>query len=118
MTRDNATQIFESLASGVRLDIWRLLIKSGQNGMVAGEMASALEIAPNSLSFHLKAMLHAGLVSVEQEGRFKRYRANTALMSDLITYMTEQCCIKQSDAQCEVTNTGDICSSAERYSDC
>ncbi len=109
MTRDNATQIFESLSSGVRLDTWRLLIKSGKNGMVAGEMASALEVAPNSLSFHLKAMLHAGLVSVEQEGRFKRYRANTSLMSQLIAYMTEQCCIEQSDTQCEVTNSSDIC---------
>ncbi|WP_245597627.1 ArsR/SmtB family transcription factor [Psychromonas aquimarina] len=109
MTRDNATQIFESLSSGVRLDTWRLLIKSGQNGMVAGEMASTLEVAPNALSFHLKAMLHAGLVSVEQEGRFKRYRANTSLMNELIAYMTEQCCIEQDQAHCEVTNSSGIC---------
>ena len=70
MNKAIATKVFESLASGIRLDVWRLLVKSGLEGMVAGQLASELDIAPNTLSFHLKAMLHAGLLSVEQEGRF------------------------------------------------
>ncbi|MGL5251181.1 MAG: winged helix-turn-helix domain-containing protein, partial [Enterovibrio sp.] len=70
MNKDSATKIFESLSSGIRLDVWRSLVKTGLDGMVAGELASELNVAPNTLSFHLKAMLHAGLVSVEQEGRF------------------------------------------------
>ena len=48
--------------------------------------------APTNLSFHLKVMAHAGLVAAKQEGRFQRYRANLPLMSDLITYLTDECC--------------------------
>ena len=87
-----ATTVFESLASGVRLDIYRLLVKAGPQGMVAGEIGSALEVAPTNLSFHLKALTHAQLVSVVQEGRFQRYRANLTLMQELIGYLTAECC--------------------------
>jgi len=87
-----ATTVFESLASGVRLDIYRLLVKVGPQGMVAGEIATTLAVPPTNLSFHLKALSQAQLVSVVQEGRFQRYRANLALMQDLITYLTEECC--------------------------
>ncbi|MCW3479039.1 helix-turn-helix domain-containing protein [Neisseriaceae bacterium JH1-16] len=92
MEKQTATKIFESLSSGVRLDIYRLLVKCGREGMVAGQIATTLELAPNNLSFHLKGMIHAGLVSVEQEGRFQRYRANLPQMLELITYLTEECC--------------------------
>nr|MBP8266086.1 helix-turn-helix transcriptional regulator [Zoogloea sp.] len=63
-----ATSIFESLSSSWRLEAFRLLVKQGPEGMVAGDIASALDIAPSSLSFHLKALTHAGMVTVEQEG--------------------------------------------------
>jgi ArsR family transcriptional regulator, arsenate/arsenite/antimonite-responsive transcriptional repressor len=87
-----AIQVFESLSSGIRLDVYRLLIREGAQGMVAGRIASTLDLPPANLSFHLKAMTHAGLVSVEQEGRFQRYRANFPLMVDLIEYLTAECC--------------------------
>ena len=87
-----ATTIFESLASGVRLDIYRLLVKTGPAGLVAGEIGNALEVPPTNLSFHLKALAHAQLVSVVQEGRFQRYRANLTLMQELIGYLTSECC--------------------------
>lgn len=90
-----ATQIFESLASGVRLDVFRLLVKQGKVGLVAGEIASTLGLPPTNLSFHLKAMMQAGLLSVTQEGRYQRYRANLSLMVDLIAYLTEECCSGQ-----------------------
>ena len=87
-----ATTVCESLASGVRLDIYRLLVRIGPQGLVAGEIATRLAVPPTNLSFHLKALSHAQLVSVVQEGRYQRYRANLALMQELIAYLTEECC--------------------------
>lgn len=92
MDTSTATSVFESLASGVRLDIYRLLVKTGPQGLVAGEIASTLALPPTNLSFHLKALTQARLVSVVQEGRFQRYRANLALMQELIAYLTAECC--------------------------
>lgn len=92
MDKRTATSIFESLASGVRLDVYRLLVKTGPEGLVAGEIGATLGVPPTNLSFHLKSLSQAGLVSAEQEGRFQRYRANLALMQSLIAYLTEECC--------------------------
>lgn len=92
MDTNTATSIFESLSSSVRLEVFRLLVKKGLEGVVAGEIASTLNVPPNNLSFHLKALVQNGLASVEQEGRYQRYRANIPLMLDLIAYLTEECC--------------------------
>ncbi|PSU36147.1 ArsR/SmtB family transcription factor [Photobacterium lutimaris] len=113
MNRDEATTIFDSLSSGVRLDAWRLLVKAGNEGKVAGEMAKEMGVAPNSLSFHLKAMLHAGLVSVEQQGRFQRYRANIPVMMALIAYLTEECCGDDTEASCHPSQASSMCSTAK-----
>ena len=99
MEKTSATAIFESLASGIRLDVYRLLVRKGTEGMVAGEIAGALDIPPTNLSFHLKALTQARLLTVEQEGRFQRYRANMPLMLDLIGYLTAECCAGD-PAQC------------------
>ncbi len=103
MEQISALKVFESLSSGLRLDIYRLLVRTGPAGLVAGEVASLLDIPPTNLSFHLKALTQAQLVSVVQEGRFQRYRANLALMQDLIAYLTEECCAGHPE-QC-----GDLC---------
>lgn len=87
-----AITIFESLASSVRLDIYRLLVVHAPAGLVAGEIAGLLALPSTNLSFHLKAMTHAGLVNVTQEGRYQRYRANLAIMQELIVYLTAECC--------------------------
>lgn len=92
MDRASATTVFESLSSGHRLDAFRLLVKKGAEGLVAGEIGSALGLPPTNLSFHLKGLSQAGLVSVVQEGRYQRYRANLALMLDLVAYLTDECC--------------------------
>jgi len=92
MEKTSATAVFESLASGIRLDVYRLLVRKGPEGLVAGEIASALDLPSTNLSFHLKALTQARLVTVEQEGRFQRYRANMPLMLDLIGYLTAECC--------------------------
>jgi len=92
MDKVAALSVFESLSSGIRLDVYRLLVTKGPEGMVAGEIGAALEVPPTNLSFHLKALAHARLVSVEQEGRFQRYHANLAVMVELIAYLTAECC--------------------------
>jgi DNA-binding transcriptional ArsR family regulator len=92
MEKTTATTVFESLASGVRLDVFRLLVRQGPEGLVAGEIAAELELPPTNLSFHLKALTQAGLLTVVQEGRYQRYRANIALMTELIAYLTAECC--------------------------
>lgn len=92
MEKAAAITVFESLASSVRLDVFRLLVQHGPQGLVAGDIAAALELPATNLSFHLKALTQSGLLAVTQEGRFQRYRANMALMSDLIGYLTDECC--------------------------
>lgn len=109
MDKLTATAIFESLSSGVRLDVFRLLVKKGLEGMVAGEIASTLDLPANNLSFHLKAMTYAKLVSVQQEGRFQRYRANLPMMLDMIAYLTEECCAVH-PAQCADVRAATCCS--------
>jgi len=99
MDEATATTVFESLASGVRLDVFRLLVRHGPDGLVAGDIAAKLDLPPSNLSFHLKALSHAHLVTAGQEGRFQRYRANIALVADLIAYLTEECCAGQPE-QC------------------
>jgi DNA-binding transcriptional ArsR family regulator len=109
MDKKTATTIFESLSSEVRLDVFRLLVKKGLDGMVAGEIATALDIPNTNLSFHLKAMTHAGMVNVQQEGRFQRYRANFPLMLETIAYLTEECCSGNHD-QCANIRAESSCS--------
>lgn len=104
-----ATTVFESLASGVRLDIFRLLVKQGLEGVVAGEIATTLDVPPNNLSFHLKGLVQAGLASVTQEGRYQRYRANIPLMLELVAYLTEECC-SNNPQQCVDMRNASSCS--------
>ena len=111
MEKALATTVFESLASGVRLDIYRLLVKAVPDGMVAGEIGAALALPPTNLSFHLKALTQAGMLTVEQEGRFQRYRANIPLMLDLIAYLTEECCSGHPE-QCADMRAASKCSDA------
>ena len=92
MDQSEALAVFESLSSGIRLDVFRLLVKAGPQGAVAGEIAAALDVAPSSLSFHLKALTQSRLLTVEQEGRFLRYRANLAVIDGVIAFLTEDCC--------------------------
>ncbi|MDP3010642.1 MAG: helix-turn-helix transcriptional regulator [Methylococcales bacterium] len=109
MEKNIATSIFESLSSGVRLDVFRLLVKKGKDGLVAGEIATALNVPPTNLSFHLKALTQTGLVTVEQEGRFQRYRANLRLMLDLIAYLTEECCAGHPEQCAELREASECC---------
>jgi DNA-binding transcriptional ArsR family regulator len=85
--------IFEALSSGIRLEIFRLLVTHEPKGLVAGEISQSLGIPPTNLSFHLKAMTQADLLSVTPEGRFLRYRSRIGTVEEVIAYLTENCCI-------------------------
>lgn len=92
MESRQASRIFEALSSDVRLDLFRLLVKNAPGGLVQGEIARQLDIPTTNLSFHLKAIVQSGLVDVEREGRFMRYKANIPLMLTIVAYLTEECC--------------------------
>jgi DNA-binding transcriptional ArsR family regulator len=111
MDNVQAVALFESLASEPRLAIYRLLVRYGSQGLVAGEIAGTLGMAPSNLSFHLKALAQAGLVTASQEGRFMRYRANIPLMLELIAYLTEECCAHQ-PGECASLRAASSCSPA------
>jgi ArsR family transcriptional regulator len=81
-----------ALAQESRLAVFRLLIQAGPSGLAASKIAEHLDIAPSSLSFHLKELTHAGLLVPKQDGRFVIYSANVDVMNGLIGFLTENCC--------------------------
>ncbi|MRW90280.1 metalloregulator ArsR/SmtB family transcription factor [Duganella sp. FT80W] len=81
-----------ALAQESRLAVFRLLVQNGTGGLAASKIGEQLDIAPSSLSFHLKELAHAGLVTSRQEGRYVIYSADIAAMNGLISFLTENCC--------------------------
>lgn len=81
-----------ALAQESRLAVFRLLVQAGPAGLAASKIAEQLDIAPSSLSFHLKELTHARLLASRQEGRFVIYSANIGAMNGLIGFLTENCC--------------------------
>ena len=81
-----------ALAQEVRLRVFRALVVAGTEGLTPSALAAQLEVASNTLSFHLKELAHAGLISQERQGRNLIYRASFASMNDLLSYLTENCC--------------------------
>jgi len=92
METDSAVSALASLAQETRLAIFRLLVRAGRNGLPAGEIAQALDVAPSSLSFHLAQLTHAGMVTQERQSRRLIYRADFAAMNRLVGFMLENCC--------------------------
>lgn len=81
-----------ALAQESRLNIFRLLVQAGPEGMSAGRISDVTAMAPSSLSFHLKEMSHANMVTSRQQGRYVIYSANFDSMNSLLAYLTENCC--------------------------
>ncbi|MFA9441641.1 ArsR/SmtB family transcription factor [Uliginosibacterium sp. sgz301328] len=90
-TKTAVTQL-GALAQESRLAVFRLLVRHGDEGLAAGRISELTGIAPSSLSFHLKELSHAGLLSSRQEGRFIYYSPNFEQMNALLAYLTENCC--------------------------
>ncbi len=92
METKHALTALTAVAQESRLAVFRLLVRTGPDGMAASKIADNLGIAPSSLSFHLKELAHADLVTQRQEGRYVIYSANFHTMNALIAFMTENCC--------------------------
>jgi ArsR family transcriptional regulator, arsenate/arsenite/antimonite-responsive transcriptional repressor len=92
MKKHEALASLAALAQDNRLDVFRLLVEAGPQGMPAGSVAAALKLAPNTLTFHFDRLRDAGLVSVRREGRSMIYAAQFGAMNALIAYLTENCC--------------------------
>jgi ArsR family transcriptional regulator len=92
METKNALAALNAVAQESRLAVFRLLVQAGPAGMAASKIAEHLAIAPSSLSFHLKELSHAELVTQQQDGRFIIYAANFATMNALIGFLTDNCC--------------------------
>src|SRR5919204_4574043 len=87
-----AVAALAALAQDNRLDVFRLLVQAGPKGMAAGEIAEALDLASNTLTFHFDRLRMAGLVTVRREGRSMIYAAQYEAMNALLGYLTENCC--------------------------
>src|SRR6516164_691161 len=92
MKKHDAFAALAALAQDNRLDVFRLLVEAGPEGMPAGSVASALKLAPNTLTFHFDRLRDAGLVTVRREGRSMIYAAQFGTMNALLAYLTENCC--------------------------
>src|SRR5216684_8780044 len=92
MEKTDAVTALAALAQDNRLDVYRLLVQAGPDGMTAGDVADALGLAPNTLTFHFDRLRVAGLVTVRREGRSMIYAARFETMNALLGYLTENCC--------------------------
>src|SRR4051795_10801882 len=92
MENKAAVAALASLAQDTRLSIFRLLVQAGPEGVPAGYIGDALQVPPATLSFHLKELLHAGMVSSRQQGRFIYYSTDFEQMAALMTFLTQNCC--------------------------
>src|ERR1700681_1145828 len=92
MENTEAVIALAALAQDNRLDVFRLLVQAGPEGLPAGQVASALDLAPNTLTFHFDRLRSAGLVTVRRAGRSMIYAARFETMNALLSFLTENCC--------------------------
>jgi DNA-binding transcriptional ArsR family regulator len=92
MEEQDVVRSLAALAQGARLQVFRALVIAGPRGMTPSVMAEGLGAPANTLSFHLKELLNAGLVTQERQGRNLIYRASFERMNALLGYLTENCC--------------------------
>jgi DNA-binding transcriptional ArsR family regulator len=105
MEENEVVRSLAALAHPARLQVFRALVVAGPQGMTPGVMAEGSGIPPATLSFHLKELMHAGLVTQERDGRHLIYRASIEHMNALLGYLTANCCqgeqcVEQAAASC------------------
>ena len=104
MKSNEAIAALSALASEARLAVFRLLVKRGPQGYTPSELIERLGVAAPTLSFHLKELTHAGLVTSRREGRNLHYSPSLERMNDLVAFLTANCCSladEQCDANCQ-----------------
>src|ERR1700758_5797594 len=92
MKKADTVAALAALAQDNRLDVFRLLVQAGPDGLPAGHVAETLGLAPNTLTFHFDRLRDAGLVTVRRNGRSMIYAAQFGTMNALLAYLTENCC--------------------------
>ena len=92
MDEKAAVSALSALAQGMRLRVFRALVGAGPGGLTPGVLAATLGVSASTLSFHLKELAHAGLVSQERDGRHLIYRPELAHMNELLAYLVAHCC--------------------------
>lgn len=110
MKLNEAVTALSALAQSSRLEVFRLLVVAGRDGLCAGIISEKLSIPKPTLSFHLKELSHAGLINSERDGRSIIYRLNTANMGALMDFLTLDCCqgrpdLCRLDATAKTTST-------------
>ena len=92
MKNADAVAALAALAQDNRLDVFRLLVEAGPDGIPAGRVAEKLKLAPSALTFHFDRLREAGLVTVRRDGRSMIYAAQFDTMNGLVAFLTENCC--------------------------
>lgn len=92
MKNSDAVAALAALAQDSRLDVFRLLVQAGPEGLPAGQIATKLKLAPNTLTFHFDRLRDAGLVTVRRDGRSMIYAARYESMNALLAFLTDNCC--------------------------
>jgi DNA-binding transcriptional ArsR family regulator len=92
MDSTTTVKALAALAQETRLAVFRLLVEQGPAGLTPGVIGERLDLAPATLSFHLKELANAGLIRARQESRFIHYSADFEAMNGLVGYLTENCC--------------------------
>ena len=98
MEEETAVEALSALAQGMRLRVFRALVGAAPLGLTPGELSAMLDVPGSTLSFHLKELMNAGLVTQQRESRNLIYRPSIAHMNDLLAYLTAHCC---QGASCE-----------------
>lgn len=106
MEEKDVVQSLAALAQASRLRVFRTLIVAGPQGLTPGALSEELDVPGNTLSFHLKELTHAGLITQAREGRNLIYRASYAQMNALIAYLVAHCCQGE---DCLETTTAAAC---------
>ena len=104
MDKKAAIAALGALAQGTRLDLFRLLVTCGPEGLAAGVIANRLGVLPASLSFHLQQLVHAGLITQRRLSRQIIYSAEYGTMNELLAYLTENCCGQGAAVRAPVCN--------------
>ena len=118
MEQDDIVRSLAALAQPMRLRTFRALVVAGPQGLTPTALCEMLAVAPNTLSFHLKELLHAQLVSQQRDGRFLIYRAAFDRMNGLLGYLTAHCCQGASCAVPSTTRTTSPTAASKRGTRC
>src|SRR5258705_5272 len=95
MEMNEALASLAALSQRTRLDVFRLRVQAGRNGLPVAEIGASVSTTPATLSFHLKELAHAGLIAPRQSGRQIFYSANYPHMNALLAFLTENCCARE-----------------------